>query len=249
MPPKQGKAERQQNAANARAKSAQNRHDSERTLGELEPSSYDEALETIKCLEGKLSDEQSQSAAFEIALQNEREKGSQLKEDLERKLADEQSQSAALEIALQNEREKVSQLKEDLEKEKLKYQELYRTLHVERQAKKHGIKKKEMLEDQINLLKSAALEDSKNHKEIFSSANHAVESLLRLEKENAGLRSDLSLCLEQMTRRAQSCSLELNTLRKELRKSKKQTYRLLGLIPHNHKPRERKRNRFDTIEK
>ena len=104
----------------------------------------------------------------------------------------------AYNVALENEREQVSQLKEDLEMERLRYQELYRTLHVERRARQHGNKKKELLEGQINLLKSAALESSKCEKGILSSANHAVESLIRLERENtlAGLRSDLSLCLE-----------------------------------------------------
>ena len=69
------------------------------------------------------------------------------------------------------------------------------------------------LEEQINLLKSAALEDSKNKKEALSSAGHAIESLIRLEKEYTGLRSDLSLCLEHSTRQFKSCSLKLKTIR------------------------------------
>ena len=83
MPPKAGKAARQQNAANASAKAAgtHEKNESERTLAELE-SNYNEALVTIQCLESKLADEQSQSANLKIALINEEDKVSQCHKSL-----------------------------------------------------------------------------------------------------------------------------------------------------------------------
>src|SRR6266576_3485500 len=81
---KGGKAARQQKAANARAKAGNTGQDNmlKQEFEDLKHS-YDEALHTIQCLEGQLAWEKEQAAAAEIALKDEQQKVTQLRDDLE----------------------------------------------------------------------------------------------------------------------------------------------------------------------
>ena len=81
---KGGKAARQQNAANARAKAGNTGQDDmlKQEFEDLKDS-YDKALHTIQCLEGQLAQEKEQAAAAEIALKDEQQRVTQLRDDLE----------------------------------------------------------------------------------------------------------------------------------------------------------------------
>lgn len=140
----------------------------------------------------------------------------------------ERNRAATLQDALGKERLKVSALEEKLDNERTRSKGFYSELRVARRSLQRGKKKKESLQDQMNILRSAALESSKKHKDTLSSANHAIESLIRIEKENEGLKSDLSLCFECSIAQAKTCGQELRKAKKELSKCKKQVYRLKG---------------------
>jgi hypothetical protein len=142
-------------------------------------------------------------------------------------LMEERNKVADLDAALKKEKQKVAELEEKWKKEKGRSEGFYSELRVARHFVQCSKKKKESLQEQIDILRSAALESSKRHKDTLSSAKHAVDSLIRFEKENAGLRSDLSLCLACSITQAKS-SHELKEVKKELSKYKRQVYRLKG---------------------
>jgi hypothetical protein len=147
--------------------------------------------------------------------------------DLNELLMEERNKVADLDTALKKEKQNVLELEERWKKEKRRSEGFYLELCVARRSVQRSKKKKETLQGQIDILKLAAFESSKKHKDALSSAKHAVDSLIRFEKENAGLRSDLSLCLARSITQAKS-SHELKEVKKELSKCKKQVYRLKG---------------------
>lgn len=142
-------------------------------------------------------------------------------------LMEERNKVADLDTALKKEKQKLVELEERCNTEKRRSEGLYLELRVARRFIQRSKKKKETLQGQIDILKLAAFESSKKHKDALSSAKHAVESLIRFEKENAGLKSDLSLCLARSITQAKS-SHELKEVKKELSKYKRQVYRLKG---------------------
>ena len=177
MPPKAGKARQQMAAANARdKKAANNNQECPHTSGDVTKAKYDEALERIKCLESQLAAEQEkvvkQSSSAEAT-------ASQLSKEL------------ALE------RQRYKELNKELVWEKRRYQELYEELCVECHARQQNKAKQQTLLEQIDLLHSAAVESSKSKKELIANASSAIQSLLGLEKQNLGLKSELSPCLER----------------------------------------------------
>ena len=90
--------------------------------------------------------------------------------------------------------EHLSQLAE----QKAQYQSLYKELCLERQWAKQPSTKKENLEQQISLLKAAALSQSHELKNMSAKTQTAINSLLQLENQNSTLKDKLSQCMKNM---------------------------------------------------
>jgi hypothetical protein len=205
MPPKAGKSRQQMAAANARQKKAAiDDQECPHASGD-DIKVNDEALERIKCLESQLAAEQEkvvkQSSSAEAT-------ASQLSKELE------------------NERQRYKKLHRELVWEKRRYQELYKELRVEHRARQRSKAKQQTLLEQIDLLHSAAVESSKNKKELMANASSAIQSLLGLEKQNLKLKSELFSCLERSKKEFQSWHEEQSVMRKSLRKANLQVHRL-----------------------
>ena len=97
----------------------------------------------------------------------------------------------ALSKALEVERERSKNLSAQLEDERKHCQNLYKSLQVERRACQRGNQRKAALQEQIKALKSANVVAYDGLQQMTKSASEAVDNLLRMRKENAGLQKEL----------------------------------------------------------
>jgi len=114
---------------------------------------------------------------------------------------------------------KQSLLRSELALKKSKSVRLYKNYQVEQCGQQHALAWKEKLEKQIYILQLAGAEHSRHQKSFISSAGHTVDSLLKLEKENHGLHSELSCALEHSQTELGAPHLKLNQLSRDLHKS------------------------------
>jgi hypothetical protein len=120
-----------------------------------------------------------------------------------------------LELDLQMEQEKSAALNDALQVEKKHSASLYQQLRVERRARQRGDTRKSVLERQISLLKSASM--SSEAKKMKENAAKAIEALMKVEKENSTLQSELSKSLERCTKEAVKAQQKLLQAGKQIK--------------------------------
>jgi hypothetical protein len=104
--------------------------------------------------------------------------------------------------------------------QKAQYQSLYKELHLERQWAKWANTKKGNLEQQISLLKAAALSQSHKLKNMSVKTQAAINSLLQLENQNFTLKDKLSQCMKNIQTEMHHCQNRLNIVQKKLSDSR-----------------------------
>lgn len=127
---------------------------------------------------------------FKQQLEKATEKIAYLESELESKCL----YCSQLVSSLENVQKMAEELSSELHRVKLQAEEQYKKLRVEHRARQRGQARKGVLVEQIRLLKSANRERSEDYE---SSSSKAIDSLLKLEKENSKLQSELSKCLER----------------------------------------------------
>lgn len=118
---------------------------------------------------------------------------------------------------LENVQKMAEELSSELHRVKLQAEEQYKKLRVEHRARQRGQARKGVLLEQIRLLKSANRERSEDYE---SSSSKAIDSLLKLEKENSKLQSELSRCLERLQAEFGHSQEKLLSLGNKLKESK-----------------------------
>jgi len=129
--------------------------------------------------------------------------------------------SAELSQALSNKQDQSAMLAEDLSAEVEHSTNLYKSLRVERRARQRGQAQKGRMEEQIRLLKSADFRMSSDLHKIKSNASKAIDALLKVEKENSTLRSELSNTLEQCTAEAIVAQKRLDQASQKMKEQKR----------------------------
>src|SRR6266487_120253 len=127
------------------------------------------------------------------------------------KLEEAEKRCRELEFNLETEQKRSATLSHHLEAEKQYSTNLYQQLRVERQARQRGSACKNILQQQIQLLKSAEASSVKRMKE---SSSKAINALIKVEKENSSLRSELSKALERITTEALQYREKVGHIRK-----------------------------------
>jgi hypothetical protein len=117
--------------------------------------------------------------------------------EVEAVLLVERENSARLSKALDDEVQRTARLQKALNIEKACSAKHYQALRVERRGRQRGQARKVILEEQIKFLCSADIKKSDDLKRITSNASKAIDSLIRLEKQNSTLKSELLQCLER----------------------------------------------------
>jgi hypothetical protein len=131
-----------------------------------------------------------------------------------KKLKEAEDRCDSLEHHLQMEQEKSAALYQDLQAEKDHSANLYRQLRVERRACQRGNAHKDVLERQIQLLKLAEISSVQEMKE---SSSKAIDALIKTEKENSRLQSELSKALEQFTAEVSWSQQKLGQVRTQVK--------------------------------
>lgn len=117
----------------------------------------------------------------------------------------------------------ISDLCSKLKSSQAKAQGLYKELcHACQCLESH----RQTLQDQINILHLASTNRSHDLEGATASATCAIESLLKIEKENKHLHSELSLCLERTHASFVASHKKLTALSQDLRKAQQQNLRL-----------------------
>jgi chromosome segregation ATPase len=169
----------------------------------LEQNSDQETLErTLLESQAQLQTAQQQIASLESALSDKVAACSEL--------------SVSLHEADMKSEEYLSQLAE----KKAQYQSLYKELHLEQQRAKCANSKKGNLEQQVSLLKAAALLQSHELKNMSVKAQKAIDSLLQLENQNSTLNNKISQCVTNLQTEMQHCQNKLHVLQNKLSASK-----------------------------
>jgi chromosome segregation ATPase len=162
-----------------------------------------------KTLEGALLESQAK-------LHNAQQQIASLESALSDKVADCSELSMSLQVADMKSEEHLSQLAE----QKAQYQSLYKELRLERQRAKQASTKKGNLEQQISLLKAAALSQSHELKNMSVKTQAAINSLLQLENQNSTLKDKLSQCMKNIQTEMHHCQNRLNIVQKKLSDSR-----------------------------
>src|SRR6266487_1867509 len=137
-----------------------------------------------------------------------------------------EQQSAELSQALAKVQAQSAALTEDLDAQIERSTNLYKSLRVEKRARQRGQARKGVMEEQIKLLKSADLKMAVDLQTVKSNASKAVDALLKTEKENTALRSELSKTLEQCTTEAVLAKRKLTQACDKIKEHKKLSEKL-----------------------
>ena len=171
--------------------------------------------------------EKSMTVAADISLQSLLEQSEKKLQEAAEKILHLESELEAknlhctqLASSLEKAQQKIAELSSELQRMKLQAEKQYKKLRVEHKAWQRGQKRKEVLLEQIQLLKSADLEKSQNIKEQANSASKTIDSLLKLEIENSKLQNELSKCLERSQAELRHSHNQLLSLGKKLRESR-----------------------------
>lgn len=117
--------------------------------------------------------------------------------DLESALESKTHQCSELSTSLLKAEQTSQELFLDLESEQNRYNLLYNRFRVECRAHQRGDTLKGKLEDEIHRLKAAQAEWASGMKKVADRTRETVESVLKLEQENLGLKDKLSQCFQQ----------------------------------------------------
>ena len=139
----------------------------------------------------------------------------------EEKLKQAEEKCIVLASELSAEQKKSANLTKALADEKQHSDDLYQQLRVKRRAWQRGLRRKNVLEAQINLLQNAGSLQSDELRNIKSNASKAIEKLLKMEKENASLRSELSVCLERCKSEAKQAQIKAYAISQKLKHTKR----------------------------
>ena len=97
-----------------------------------------------------------------------------------------------LKVSLAKAQDQSKKLSLDLKAENKRYKELYQSLRTERRARQRANKRKEVLTNQILVLRSASADLSSYKKDLEKTYSKTMESLMKLEKENTKVKHTLS---------------------------------------------------------
>lgn len=171
--------------------------------------------------------EKAMTVAADISLQSLLEQSEKKLQEAAEKILHLESELEAknlhctqLASSLERAQQKTAELSSELQMIKLQAEEQHKKLRVEHRARQRGQKRKEILLEQIRLLKSADFEKSQNIKEHANSASKTVDSLIKLEKENSKLQNELSKCLERSQAELRHSHNKFLSLGKKLRESR-----------------------------
>jgi len=135
-------------------------------------------------------------------------------QNLEISLAEKEAQVALLSTDLRYSQESVASLLSQLKSQKEKYKAVYHELRIERQARKRGVDRQTLLEQQINLLKLAEISGLKE-------AKNSSLAINALKGENQSLQSELSQCLSLWRGRLQETQEKFHMAHLMLKQSSK----------------------------
>ena len=145
---------------------------------------------------------------------------------LESALSDKVANCSELSMSLQEADMKYEEHLSQLAEQKARYQSLYKELRLERQWAKWASTKKGNLEQQISLLKAAALSQSHELKNMSAKTQTAINSLLQLENQNSTLKGKLSQCMKNIQTKMHHCQNRLNVVQKKLSDSRNMSTKL-----------------------
>jgi hypothetical protein len=161
--------------------------------------------------------------------------------ELEKLLAEKDMECHKLQSALENCNQKLHKHQDSSALWKEKHEKTYHELRMQRQTTKRGKEKLTRLEEQLEVLKTAKKEASK---QFLRGSSESHQALLSLKNENTSLRNELSVSVAKWTSQLESAhaklarsSLDLKTLhgkssmlRKAVIRSKEQKTRAIAAI-------------------
>jgi chromosome segregation ATPase len=158
---------------------------------------------------------------------------------LESALSDKVAACSELSVSLQEAEMKSEEYLSQTAEQKARYQSLYKELRLERQRAKRANSKKANLEQQVSLLKAAALSQSHELKDMSVKAQKAIDSLLQLETQNSTLNNKLSQCVTNLRAEMQHCQNKLHVLQSNLSESKSLSSKLKKQVNRAKETRKR----------
>ena len=137
--------------------------------------------------------------------------------ELEQLLAEKDTECHRLQTALDNCNQKLQKHQDSSAVWKVKHEKIYHELRMQRQTTKRGKEKLSQLEEQLEVLKTAKKEASK---QFLRGSSESHQALLSLKNENTNICNELSMSVAKWTSQLESAhtklarsSLNLKTLR------------------------------------
>ena len=158
---------------------------------------------------------------------------------LESALSDKVAACSELSMSFQEVETKSEEHMSQLAEQKARYQSLYKELRLERQRAKRASTKKGNLEQQISLLRAAALSQSHELNSMSGKTQKAINSLLQLENQNSTLKNQLSQCMKNLQTEMHHCQNRLNVVQKKLSDSRNLSLKLKKQVNRAKESRKR----------
>ncbi len=143
----------------------------------------------------------------------------QKNDSLEEQLAEKTALCEQLICQLQKSQKQCSAIDAHLQIAQSKHQALYHELRMQRQTTKHGLHKQELLEEQVELLKSA---DHSNTKKLYNDSANSTKAIQTLLQVNENLCSQLSDSLTIWTGRIADTKEKLVSTGSKLKRLQKE---------------------------
>ncbi|KAF8808752.1 hypothetical protein BYT27DRAFT_7222765 [Phlegmacium glaucopus] len=157
-------------------------------------------------------------------------------EVLEQLLSQKEIECGRLQSELEKSNENLQKHKDSSALWKAMHEKIYHELHMQRQSTKRGQEKLAKLEEQLEIIKIAEKEASK---QLLRGSHESYQALILLRKENKDLQRELSKSLEKTHAKLATLNLDLKTLHGKASKLCKAVVCF----------REQKKQAMDSIEK
>ena len=209
----------------------------------LAEGSVEEILERVKEELMEVREDLQREMEQSALLSQELELGKAKVAELHSALDAERGLNAQLSSELEDARTLSSELSSALEDERIYSKELYRKLHVEKCARQRGQQRKAVLEKKIKELNATDLWRHDELQSVTKNSSRTIDELLKLEKENAGLHSELSGALKRAAAEAAEAQMRIAEAAEKLKASQAVNKKLQKQCARAHFVKERAVNR------
>ena len=157
-------------------------------------------------------------------------------EELEQQLAQKDAELCRLQSELEKSNQRLQKNKEDSVLWKEKHEKTYHELHMQHQTTKCGQEKLAQLQEQLDILKTAEIEASK---QFLRGSQESYQAIISLRQENETLHNELSASVAKWTSQLEKNQAKLAMSDSDLKALREKTSKIHKAVVHSKEQKKR----------